>query len=117
MRFLLLVVLISALPACERFPWDKGEDETTVDAQTVERVVSDVLTRLTAACEEAGPLFPDRIPAIKDDAAQREGYENWQDFRSQLLNTDPSLVPTISRRITDRMTELLAEMEKTDDGK
>ncbi|MHC4470083.1 MAG: hypothetical protein ACYS99_03890 [Planctomycetota bacterium] len=107
----LFAALVLALPACDRFPWDKSEEAAVLDPTLIEKVVNDVLARISAAHEETGPLFTDRIPEIKNDAAGREGFEDWEDFKNHLRRTSPDLEAEVSRRITDRMLELLEEKE------
>ena len=109
-----ILALLLVLPACDRFPWESTQTSEALDPEVVERVVRDVLSRLDAAYEEAGPLFIDRIPQIKNDAAARQGIEDWRHLQLRLQSTDPELQLGISRRITERMKKLLAEPEKVE---
>ena len=106
-RIICLAALIALIPACDRFPWEEPQETGVVDEAVVERVIEEVLARLSAAYEETGPLFIDRLPGIKDDAAAREDFESWEAFHQRVRDTDPELQVEISLRITERMRELL----------
>ena len=103
----LIVAILVVLPACDRFPWERGQEAVALDPAVIERVVQDVLARLTAAHEETGTHFIERIPQIKEDAAAHEGFEGWKVFQRDVRMTDPDLQFEISRRITERIQLLL----------
>ncbi|MCU0728272.1 MAG: hypothetical protein MUE73_21205 [Planctomycetes bacterium] len=102
-------VLFAALllGGCEWF----GEESTPVgppvDAETRERVVSEVFRRLGAAYEEVGPRFHALLPAIKEESVKAGGFADWAEFRTRLEATESGLDVEVSRRITARMRELL----------
>jgi hypothetical protein len=107
MRIAVLSVTL-LLGGCEWFGEESTPAGPPVDAETRERVVSEIHRRLGAAYEEVGPRFHALLPAIKDEAAKAAGYTDWAEFRLGLLGTDPGLDVEVSLRITARMRELLA---------
>jgi hypothetical protein len=103
-----LLVLLVLLAGCDGYPWQDEADDPPVEVEVRERVVDEVLQRLSATYEEIGPMTPTKLKPIKDEAAQREGFADWEDFARRLRNTDPSWDVAVSERITARLKQLLA---------
>jgi hypothetical protein len=101
-----LLALVLLLPACEGL-LGGDEPEETVAPLRAKRVLDAVLEGLERAHEEVGPAFPARLPAIKDAAARREEFDGWDAFQNALGATDEDLPLDFSRRISEKMLELV----------
>lgn len=111
-RAALLLVLLLAIPGCDQLFGEADEEVAPVASEVQERVMSEILSRMTASHEEVGPEFPNRLEQIKRDACEREGYAGWDDFARHVRVGAPSGDVELTRRITAHMNSLLSPAEK-----
>jgi len=111
-RTALLLVLLLAIPGCDQLFGEADEEVAPVAPEVQERVMAEVLSRMTASHEEVGPEFPNRLEQIKRDACEREGYSGWDDFARHVRVGAPSGDVELTRRITAHMNSLLSPAEK-----
>lgn len=92
-----------------------GEEEEKVDAVdrwTVSKVVDELLTSISRKHEEMGPLFISHLPKLKNDAAKREGFADWAEFKLAMNATSPEVELEVARRITAHLNSLLTPPEE-----
>jgi hypothetical protein len=109
---LLIPILLLAVTSCGPLFGKEDEKVDALDRETVDTVVEDLLTSITRKHEEIGPLFASHLHDMKDAAARRGGFDDWQEFKRGLKATDPGLEVEIAGRITEFMNSLLEAPEE-----
>jgi hypothetical protein len=110
-----IVLLVLAFAACGRVADDSKTVIVPAGPEVVDAVAADLLDRLEEACDEDGPRFTTRLPALKDAAARDAGYDGWGEFKECLRAADPKREVALTRQITRKMQELLNRPEPSEE--
>ena len=108
----LIPIILLLVTSCGPIFGEEEEKVDAVDRWTVSAVVDELLTSISRKHEEMGPLFISHLPKLKDDAAEREGFANWAQFKLGMNATSPHLEVEVSRRITAHLNSLLTPPEE-----
>ena len=102
-----VTTLLLLLAACGRMPGTDDNKFTATDQATADAVLTGILDRLGTEYEEHGPEFIRRVPVVKQEVVVANGFDDWRKFSAQVRLMDPGKDLFISRRITERIEELL----------
>ena len=108
----IMPMLLLLIASCGPIWGEEEEQVDAVDQAVAQSVVNHLLTSITLKHEEIGPLFTSHLLKLKDEAAQREGFEDWADFKLGLNATSPDLEVAVANRITAHLNSLLTPPEE-----
>ncbi len=103
----LIPILLLLVASCGPLFGEEEAEVSRIDRATIRTVVSHLLTSITRKHDEIGPLFTSHLAKMKNDAAKREGFENWAEFKLGLHATSPKLEVQVANRITAHLNSLL----------